>query len=119
MANPVWPVTLPAFVQEGGFSEAIQDQTVESSMDTGPAKIRRRFTKSLRKFGITMYMTPEQVTTFETFWQTTVKGGSIVFDWVHPRTRVAAALRFRNPAPAYTTIGGGAAVVVTFTLEII
>ena len=119
MANPVWPVTLPAFAQEGGFSETIQDQTVESNIDSGPAKIRRRFTKSLRKFAITMYMTPAQVTTFETFWQTTVKGGSIAFDWLHPRTRVAATLRFRTPAPSYTTVGGGAVVVVTFTLEII
>lgn len=119
MANPTWPTTLPSFVQEGGYTEALQDQTVESNVDAGPAKIRRRFTKSLRKFGITLQMLPAQVTIFETFWQNTVKGGSLPFDWVHPRTRVAATLRFRTPAPSYTTGGGGAYVIVSFALEII
>lgn len=116
---PTWPGTLPQYVQESGYREEIQDQTVESAMDTGPAKIRRRFTKSLRKFTISMQMTAAQVTTFETFWQTTVAGGSLSFDWVHPRTRAAATMRFRNPAPAITTIGAGASSVVQFTLEII
>ena len=119
MANPTWPGTLPQYVQEGAYNESIQDQTVESPMDTGPAKIRRRFTKSLRKFSISLMMTSAQVDTFETFWQTTVKGGSIPFDWVHPRTRAAATLRFRNPAPSYNVNGGGAAIIANFTVEII
>lgn len=116
---PTWPVTLPQFVQESGYREEIQDQTIESAMDTGPAKIRRRFTKSIRRFTISMQMTAAQVTTFESFWQTDCKGGSISFDWVHPRTRQAATLRFRNPAPAIQTVGAGASSVVQFTLEII
>ena len=47
MANPTWPASLPQYVQEGGYQETLQDQTVESNMETGPAKIRRRFTKSI------------------------------------------------------------------------
>lgn len=116
---PAWPVTLPQFVQESGYREEIQDQTIESQMDTGPAKIRRRFTRSLRKFTISMQMTAAQVTAFESFWQTDCLGGSISFDWVHPRTRAAAVMRFRNPAPTIQTIGAGASSVVQFTLEII
>jgi hypothetical protein len=118
MPNPTWPTTLPQYVQEGAYSETIQDQTIESQMDSGPAKIRRRFTKSIRKFSISLMMTSAQVDTFETFWQSTVKGGSLPFDWVHPRTRASATLRFRNPAPNYTVNGGGAAIIVGFTLEI-
>lgn len=119
MANPQWPVSLPQYVTESGFTEQIQDQTIESQMETGPAKIRRRFTKSLRRFQVSMQMTAAQVSTFENFWQTTCRGGSIPFDWLHPRTRVASTLRFRNPAPMITTIGGGTAAVVQFNLEII
>lgn len=118
MANPTWPASLPQYVQEGGYQETLQDQTVESNMETGPAKIRRRFTKSIRKFQISMLMTPAQATAFEAFWQDTVKGGSIPFDWVHPRTRAAATLRFRNPAPQFSTVGG-TNVNVSFNLEII
>jgi hypothetical protein len=88
-------------------------------MDTGPAKIRRRFTKSLRRFDISMMMTAAQVTTFETFWNDTLKGGSLPFDWLHPRTRVAATLRFRLPAPRIETMGSGAQNLVSFSLEII
>jgi hypothetical protein len=116
---PAWPNTLPAYVQEGGYSEQIQDQTIESQMDAGPAKIRRRFTKSIRRFRVSMQMTPAQTDAFETFWQTDCRGGSVPFTWVHPRTRTAATLRFRNPAPQISTLGGGTSNVVSFEVEII
>ena len=116
---PTFPTSLPQFVQEGGYSEQIQDQTIESQMDTGPAKIRRRFTKSLRRFSMQLMLTQAQVSTFEAFWQDDCKGGSLPFTWVHPRTRAAATMRFRNPAPQYSTQGGGGSVIVSFVVEII
>lgn len=118
MPNATWPNTLPAYVLESGFQERLQDQVVESQMDSGPAKIRRRFTKAIRFFACQMLMTPEQTTTFETFWQTTLKGGSLPFDWVHPRTRAATTFRFRSPAPTYSVVGG-INVVASFTLEVV
>lgn len=118
MPNPTWPATLPQYVQEGGYQETLQDQTVESQVEAGPAKIRRRFTKSLRRFSVSMLMTAAQATAFETFWQTTVRGGSLPFDWVHPRTRAATTFRFRNPAPSFSSVGG-VNVMVQFTLEVI
>lgn len=118
MPNATWPVSLPTYVQEGGYQERFQDQTVESQMDAGPAKIRRRFTKAIRFIGVQLLMTSSQVGDFETFWQTTCKGGSLPFDWVHPRTRSATTFRFRNPAPTFSTVGG-TNVMVNFTLEVI
>lgn len=118
MANPTWPATLPQYVQEGGYQETLQDQTIETQMESGPAKIRRRFTKSLRRFQVSMLMTSAQATTFETFWQDTCKGGSIPFDWVNPRTRAASTVRFRTPAPQFSSVGG-VNVMVQFNLEII
>lgn len=118
MPTPTFPATLPQYVQEGGFSEQIQDQTIESQMDTGPAKIRRRFTKSLRQFSLQMMLTPAQTDTFEAFWQDDCKGGSLPFVWVHPRTRVPSTMRFRLPAPQISTQGGGAANIVSFTVEL-
>lgn len=118
MSNPTWPSSLPSYVLESGFQERFQDQNVESQMDSGPAKVRRRFTKPIRFFACQLLMTADQTTDFETFWKTTVKGGSIPFDWVHPRTRASTTFRFRNPAPTYATVGG-VNVIATFTLEVL
>jgi hypothetical protein len=115
---PAWPSTLPAYVQEGGYQERFQDQKLESSMDTGPAKLRRRFTKQIRFIGVQMLMTESQVTDFEAFYFTTLKGGVLPFDWVHPRTRSATTFRFRNPSPTYG-VTGGVNVLVNFTLEVV
>lgn len=102
---PSWPVSLPAYVLEAGYSETLEDQTLETSMDTGPVKVRRRFTTGIRPFRFTIQMTAAQAATFETFYLTTLQGGSLSFDWVHPRTRVAKVFRFRKPPPQITSRG--------------
>lgn len=118
MPNPTWPATLPQFVLEGGYQESIQDQTIETQMEAGPAKIRRRFTKSLRRFQMSLLLTSTQAATFETFWQTSCAGGATPFTWVHPRTRATVTMRFRNPAPQFSTTGG-VNVLTQFNVEII
>ncbi len=112
----LWPSTLPAYVLEDGYQETLNDQTVESQTDTGSVKIRRRYTKLIRTFDLTVRMTEAQRATFETFWQTTLAGGSLTFDWVHPATRAATTFRFRKPPPSYRSVGG-TIVEVRFRLE--
>lgn len=114
---PSWPTLLPAFVIESGYQETLEDQTIETSMDTGPAKIRRRFTTAVRRFQVTVQMTPEEADIFETFYLDTLAGGSLPFDWVHPRTRVAKSFRFRKPAPVVTVGASGQIVRVQMALE--
>lgn len=116
MSNGTWPGTLPQFVFEQGYSEKLNDQTQESTVDVGPPKIRRRFTKQIRTFTVQMRFTPTQKDTFEGFWQDTLLGGSMPFTWVHPLTRVSTVFRFRKPAPSFTSIGG-ADSIVSFTME--
>ena len=118
MPNATWPGTLPQFVFEQGYSEKLNDQTMESSVEVGPPKIRRRFTKQIRTFTIEMRFTPTQKETFETFWQDTLLGGSMPFDWVHPLTRASTTFRFRKPAPSYSSIGGSDSIV-RLTMETI
>lgn len=118
MPNASWPAGLPQYVLESGYQERFQDQTIESQMDTGPAKVRRRFTKAIRFFNATVLMTAAQADTFETFWLTTLKGGSLPFDWVHPRTRAVTSFRFRKPAPNFAVVGG-VNVQVSFVLEVV
>lgn len=113
-----WPNTLPQYVLQNGFQESIQDQTLESQMDSGPAKIRRRFTQPLRKITAQMLLTASQRDTFEYFWGTTLQGGSLTFTWVHPITQSSATMRFRNPAPSYSAMGGNS-YQVNFVLEVL
>jgi hypothetical protein len=115
---PTWPTSLPQHVLEQGYNEQVPDQTIETQMDAGPAKVRRRFTTAPRRFGVVVVMDPDQVALFETFYLETLAGGSLPFDWVHPRTRVSTTFRFRKPVPSINPLGnGGTDVRVTFGLE--
>ena len=112
-----WPASLPEYVLEQGYSETAPDQSIESNMDAGPAKQRRRFTTNFRPIKATIRCEDTQVATFETFYYTTLEGGTLPFAWVHPRTRVACTMRFRKPAPTYRPVGE--AVDISFAVEII
>ena len=116
MADVVWPPSLPQFVQESGYSESLPDQTIETSMSAGPPKIRRRFTASFRPIQCTIMCTAAQAETFETFDLTTLRGGSLPFDWVNPRTQTPATFRFRKPVPQYSPFGGNN-VMISMRLE--
>lgn len=117
MPNSVWPPSLPAFVLEEGFSESLADVVLETGMDVGPPKIRRRSTAASRPMKATVQMTAEQWGTFKTFFATTLKGGSLPFDWVDPLTQAATTYRFRKPAPQMS-VRGGVNCVVYLTLEV-
>lgn len=112
-----WPTTLPQYVLEAGYQETLEDQTVESQMDTGPAKVRRRFTTSVRRFQVTIQCTEAQAVDFEDFYTVTLAGGSLPFEWVHPRTQVARTFRFKKPPPQVSVQGGGNTVRYSFALE--
>lgn len=102
----IWPSSLPQYVLQEGYSEKLNNQTIESQVDSGPVKVRRRYTKQIRTFEVSILLTQSQFADFETFWQTTLAGGSLTFDWVHPLTRATLTFRFRNPAPSYVNVAG-------------
>lgn len=106
MTTATWPPTLPDYVLEQGYSEQLEDQTIESTVEAGLAKVRRRFTAPVRRFQITLQLDSAQAATFETFFLDTLQGGSLPFDWRHPRTGAATRFRFRKPVPSYTVVGG-------------
>lgn len=92
-----WPADLPQHVREEGYAEHPQDTTIRSPMDAGPAKVRRRFTAPIDTFDIEMILTPAQAETLREFCRDTLAGGSLEFDWLHPRTQEAVTMRFLAP----------------------
>lgn len=67
---------------------------MRSETDTGPAKVRRRFTRAVRRVQVTMALTAAQVETLDTFHTTTLADGSLKFELVHPRTGLTHEFRF-------------------------
>ena len=78
-----WPSNLPQSPQDS-FSETGGVLVLSTSMDAGPAKIRRRGTKG-SVMQATFHMTKAQVNTFESFVKDTLKG-TARFGFTHPRT---------------------------------
>lgn len=101
-----WPAGLPQFVQEQGYSETLRDQSIESPMDAGPPKVRRRFTGNYRPLTWTIRCDAEQAEAFEEFYEVMLAGGTLPFTWVHPRTQRESLFRFRKPPPQYLPFGG-------------
>lgn len=100
-----WPASLPQSVQQQGYGEPFGNTAIRSEVDKGPAKMRQRFTAAISNFNITMILTTAQVATLETFYITTLAGGTAQFTWVHPRTAAAVTtMRFVKP-PQISALG--------------
>ncbi|MEC8919182.1 MAG: hypothetical protein VX796_16425 [Pseudomonadota bacterium] len=103
MAN--WPSTLPSFLREG-YQEAPASQTIESSVDGGPPKSRRRYTAAYRNITGRVAMTTEQLDTFEIFFRDEAPD-AVPFTIPHPRTGQAVRCRITG-SPPYTIEPTGA-----------
>lgn len=102
-----WPVSsgLPNYLALENANETFPDNTLRYKTDVGPPKLRRRSTAAPTIFVGSMTLNSSQTSTFETFYKTTLMYGSLPFEWVHPRTRNAAVMRFVGP-PSLVPIGG-------------
>lgn len=115
MSNPVWPATLPTHVLAAGYGEAFADQAIETPMDGGAVKSRRRFTRRFDAIDCALILDEDQVEALEAFYYETLGGGVLPFDWVHPRTQQPMTFKFRQPAPKVGDADGN--FHVSFRLE--
>lgn len=112
---PTWPASLPTYVLENGYQEQLPKNVIETEMEGGPPKARRRYTTIFRKFQVSQILTQDQANVFENFYLSTCASGTVEFEWVHPRTRAVMNFRFTQPQPVYQPFGGNY-VRVTFGL---
>lgn len=111
---PIWPVSLPQTPLIGGLVEQPPDVLLETRMDIGPPKVRRRFSAGVRPLKITMLMTTTQVATLDAFFVTTLLGGALTFDMDDPRTESSNTYRMGIPNYEHRTFG---LYIVTFDLK--
>jgi len=99
---PVWPSELPA-APLIGHRETAPDTALRTSMDAGPAKVRRRFTAGVREIEVALVLDDTRITLLDTFFTDTLAGGTLRFTHRLPRTGVAMTFRFVSP-PVYELI---------------
>ena len=100
-----WPSQLQQKLNEDGFSYNIGPTVVRTEMDIGPAKVRRRFTKSVDTLTAIINLTVSEYSVFTYFYDTTLNGGSTTFNFLHPITGATIEARFVSD-PSIRSIGG-------------
>lgn len=115
---PTWPSSLPA-PRRSGYEEGPQDNTIGSQTDTGPGKVRRRFTAVADDCGFELRVTEDQLNTFINFHKNTLRSGTLPFTYTHPRTSDTVSARFKPKTPPRWTRVGGAYWSVSIKLEIL
>jgi len=106
----VWPVSLPTLPLVAGAVEKAPELAIRTDMDTGPPKVRMRTSAGSYILQCEFLMTGTQLAAFMTFWETTTYGGTLSFEWTHPRTGAVENMRFASP-PQWSQVKGGAAGV--------
>jgi len=101
-----WPSQLQTLLNEDSFGFEIGNTSLRTDMDIGPAKVRRRSTKSIDKITGSIDLTISQYSIFYDFFDITTNGGVGTFYFDHPITGVQTEFRFVGE-PRVTSIGGG------------
>lgn len=92
----VWPPTLPALPLIG-WSETFAETRVRTETDSGPAKVRQRYTSGVRKLSLPFALTEAQMADLDDFFTTDTAGGSLRFEYEHTRTGTTYEMRFLAP----------------------
>lgn len=104
MAYAIWPSGMPQHIQTQGFNEKLPTNTLKSTMDYGPDKVRRKDVAAVTELQCQQILTREQRSTLILFFRDTLHDGARAFDWVHPVTRTPCEMRFTE-APSITPLG--------------
>jgi hypothetical protein len=99
MPNPVFPVlaggTRPDSSQ---YEVSLEDPSMSAPTEGGYEFTRARHTRAPRRSFKVGYrqLTDAQKVALVNFWDSTVKGGSVIFDWLNHEDNVTYAVRFKG-----------------------
>lgn len=120
MANPIWPVSnsMPQDILVDA-SAAYQNNLIEFEPDKGESIERARYLAVPMKFSSARVVltTVAQLQDIYYFFETTIRFGSIVFDWKHPLLQTARECKIKNLT--HKSLGNAnGPFEVTFDLEV-
>lgn len=120
MSFPLWPSTLPQMPVDPQYPGYPQiDPTpngIRTSMDTGPAKQRRRFTAVPSMVTLQMHLQEAEIATLKNFVEVTLQS-VLPFQWVDFPTGIAANYRFVSGQTPKVAHFAGDIWTVTISLE--
>lgn len=99
-----WPAQLQDVFNQDSFQYQIGETVIRSSMDIGPAKVRRRFTKPINEVTGSIWVSVAEFQIFYNFFNTTLNGGTLPFDFYNPLLAATKEYRFKGP-PRITPVG--------------
>lgn len=104
----VWPADLPQVLLVDGFSEEMGDSRIQSDPDSGPPKIRNRFSNVADKIAGQMILTYAQLVSLRDFVRLTTDGGALAFtlpsQYVAGETDLLCTF---DEMPVFTALGAG------------
>lgn len=116
MADVLWPtLQLGDCIPPDGYREQWIGGQIKSDMESGPPKIRRRFTRSRRRFSAQKIWTLPLYEFFWSWWDINLGGGTLAFQITHPISKALLSVRF-DGMPTVTMLGP-LAVSIAFELE--
>ena len=87
-----WPVGAPQFANT--WTQQAQPVTIRSSMDIGQPKVRRRYTRAMYQYDVTMVGTREECNAVLEFFDLECQGGVNFHTFLNPFSGVVETYRF-------------------------
>jgi len=112
-----WPAQLQQKLNEASFSETLGDTAIRSSTGIGLEKVRRRYTVGVDKLSCSIFIEKDEVALFKTFYNTTLNGGVLSFDFTDPFTDTLTEFRFNTSEPPSLRPVGGNVFNLTMSWE--
>jgi hypothetical protein len=105
MPNPIWPATLPPPLADTSATFGPRDNVIETAMECGAPKRRRRFTATELTFTCSLKLTQAQYATLEDFYLNML-AQVLPFDWTDFRTGDTATYVFTKDGYRSNYIAG-------------
>lgn len=105
MPDVFWPPQLQQLLNVAEFSVQIGSTTIRSENDIGPAKVRRRSTKSVDRYNCSINIDMSEYQIVYDFFDIDLNGGVRQFVFPHPITQVNTYFRMVEP-PSFRPLGG-------------
>jgi hypothetical protein len=103
-----WPTTLPDCAES--WEEQAVPVTIRTSMDVGPPKVRRRYTRTMRNVRVGFTMTHAEAMALREFFEVDTQGGVLEHAFRHPFNNAIESFRFVEP-PSIANLGAMACSV--------
>lgn len=99
-----WPAALQNTVDSGTFDTVDKDLRIKSTLKNGPTQLRRDSAAVITTINVGIWVDSTEYVALETFYRTTLLGGSQPFKFYHPITALSVLWRFAD-IPTYRPVG--------------